>query len=390
MDNHGLFKFMNDECYKLMLDFSKEKHSPDEMASLIDRFEKINKKELFDICHEHELDGVVGCYAKEIGIVLPDYWEQEYTRQAYHQEYLREKAKDLCAEMDKAGIPMVILKNGGIMVSMIPEAVKCPMEDIDSLIKKKDFYKAHEILISNGFTFKFRSEFEEDKLDEAYRHGSSEYYITMPDNEKMWFELSWRAIDGRWIRPDMEPNTDEFIDRSFVPEGTKVHVLAPEDNLLQVSIHTAKHSYCRAPGLRLHMDVDRIVAHNDINWELFLKKVRKTHVKTSTYISLYIPSVIFGTEIPAWVLEELKPQNADKILNMLAKAGLPHPKEHKFSKFEFLRFQTSLYDSKSDMMRVIYPSKEWINERYGCNNGVQRTAAAIRRTLDLVGIRKRK
>lgn len=390
MHNHSLFEFLDDKYYRLMLDMSKETHNEEELEDIINRFYEIDHQKFFEICSEHEFDGVVGYLAKFLDIELPSYWDDSLKKQAFRQEFLREKAKQICSILDSAGIPMVVLKNGGIMISMINDAVKCPMEDIDSLIKRKDFYKAHDLLIKNGFVFKFRSDFEEDKLEEAYRHGSAEYYLLMPDGDKMWFELSWRAIDGRWIRPDLEPNTDEFIDNSFVPAGTKVHVLSPEDNLLQVCIHTAKHSYCRAPGLRLHMDVDRIVSHNKIDWDLFIQKVKNTHVCKSTYISLYIPSVIFGTKIPETVLNELKPKNINKLLNLLSKASLIHPLEKKFTKFQFLRFQTSLYDDFSDVFKVIYPSKEWINERYNCKSPMDRTIAVFGRFFDLIGIRKKK
>ena len=387
---HKLFEFIEDEKYKLMLDMSKELHSDSDPADIRKRFSCINKRDFYDVCFEHELDGVVGCYALSIGIELPDYWMKEYYKKTTRQNYLKEKAKEICSELDQQGIPMVILKNGGIMISMVPDAVKCPMEDIDSLIKKSDFYKAHEILISNGFTFKFRSQFEADKLEEAYRHGSAEYYIDLPDGDKMWFELSWRAIDGRWIRPDLEPNTDEFIDRSYIVDGTKVHVLSPEDNLLQVCVHTAKHSYCRAPGLRLHMDVDRILAHNEIDWELFLKKVENSHVRKSTYLSLFIPTILFGTQVPQKVLDRLKTKDSDKLLNMLSNAGLPHPMEKKFTKIQFLRFQTKLYDKPNDMIHTLYPNKKWIEERYGCKGSVKVCFAVIKRGLDLVGIRGKK
>lgn len=390
MKNHKIFDFLNDRYYRLMLDMSKEKHDEVELEKIRKEFYEIDLQHFYDICNEHELDGVVGNVAKSLGLELPSFWEESYLKQQFRQEFLREKAKDICSIMDSFGIPMVVLKNGGIMLSMINEAVKCPMEDIDSLIKKKDFYKAHEVLVNNGFVFKFRSEFEEDKLDEAYRHGSAEYYLLMPDGDKMWFELSWRAVDGRWIRPDLEPSTDEFIDNSFVPEGTKVHVLAPEDNLLQVCVHTAKHSYCRAPGLRLHMDVDRITSHNKIDWDKFIEKVKNTHVKKATYISLYIPKVLFCSDVPDWVLEELRPKDVSRTLQMLAKAGLTHPKRKKFNKIDFLRFQTSLYDYKKDIVRVIYPSSSWIDARYGSHNAIGRILATMKRTLDLVGIRKKK
>ena len=386
----NLFDFLKDKSCKLMLDMSKVKITEDEASDIRERFSSVNPEEFYALCHEHELDGVVGARAKELGFELPEVWQKEYERQTQHLQYLKDKAVEICGIMHENGIPMVVLKNGGIMVDMMDNAVKCPMEDIDSLVKKEDFYKAHEILTKNGFTFKFRSEFEFEKLDQAYRDGSTEYYIVTPSGEKMWFELAWRAVAGRWIRPDLEPETAGLVDRSYFAGDTKVRVLCPEDNLLQVCIHTAKHSYVRAPGLRLHLDVERIVACKDIDWELFVKKVKDTHVKVSAYFSLYIPSVLFSTPVPAWVLDELKPKNAAGIEGQLAKAGLLHPKQRKFSKPEFLKFQTSLYDSKADMLKVLNPGKEKMHELYNYKNPLLTPYYILCRGLDLVGIRKKK
>lgn len=390
MNNEKLFAFMEEPYYRLMLDMSREKHTEEDNHSICARYAELDVERLYAVCHEHELEGVVGACALSLGLPLSNAWQKEYDRQKERQEFLMNKAIEVCKIMDDNGIPMAVLKNGGIMIGMVHDAVKCPMEDVDSLVRKSDFYKAHEILVANGFQFKFRSAFEFEKLDEAFRDGSTEYFIEMPDGEKIWFELAWRAVAGRWICPTLEPDTDGFIARSFMPAGTKVHVLSPEDNLLQVCIHTAKHSYVRAPGLRLHMDVDRIVAHNKIDWKLFLEKVRATHVCTSTYLSLYIPSVLFDTEIPRWVLDELKTSKTEKLLKLLGKAGLPHPKARKFSKLQFLRFQTALYDNASDMWHTLYPGKAWMMERYNCKNGIQVCRTVIVRGLDLIGIRKKK
>ena len=56
--------------------------------------------------------------------------------------------------------------------------------------------------------------------------------------------------------------------------------------MLQVALHTAKHSYVRAPGFRLHVDVDRIVSTQNIDWKIFENMVCKLRVKTAVYISL--------------------------------------------------------------------------------------------------------
>lgn len=386
-----MFEELNRQDVQLMLDLSREKLVDTE--ELRRRLSAIDMKSFFELCLEHEMDGVVASHILQNGIIeLPDYWMQAYEIEKKHLSFLRDKAAEICDEMDKNGIRMVVLKNGGIMSDMVEDAAACPMEDIDSLVKKSDFKKAHDILIKNGLTFKFRSEFEFEELEQAFRDGSTEYYITTPEGKKMWFELAWRAVAGRWIRLDLEPDCDKLIDASYCAKDTKVGILSPEDNLLQVCVHTAKHSYVRAPGLRLHLDVERIVAHKEIDWDVFLEKVKAAHVKTSTYFSLYLAKMLFDTPIPDHVLDSIRPskRKEKKILSLISSAGLLHPKAGKFTKFKFLRFQTSLYDSARDMWFVLYPKHGKLHEIYGYKNPLKTPYYILLRGLDLVGIRKKK
>lgn len=386
-----MFEQLNNPQVQLMLALSKEK--TDDTAALKQQLEQTDLRALFDLCVEHELDGVVASHILACGLIeLPDYWQAAYQKEQAHLGFLKEKAEEICRIMDENGIRMVVLKNGGIMSDMIADPAACPMEDIDSLVKKSDFHRAHEILMENGFDFHFRSEFEAEDLDAAFRDGSTEYRITTPRGEDMWFELAWRAVAGRWIRRDLEPDTDALIRDAYCAAGTKVGILSPEDNLLQVSVHTAKHSYVRAPGLRLHLDVERIVAHKQINWELFLQKVEAAHVRTSTYYSLYLANLLFGTPIPQTVLDALRPKKGKdrRILTLIDRAGLLHPKQPKFSKLQFLAFQTSLYDSVADAWFVLCPKNRGLHEIYGYKNPLLTPYYLALRALDLVGIRKKK
>ena len=386
-----MFDELNRQDVRLMLDLSRERLV--NIEDLRERLSIVDMKSFFELCLEHEMDGVVASHILQNDLIsLPDYWMHAYEAEKKHLTFLRDKAAEICEKMDKNGIRMVVLKNGGIMSDMVDDAAACPMEDIDSLVKKSDFKKAHEILINNGLTFKFRSEFEFEELEQAFRDGSTEYYITTPEGKEMWFELAWRAVAGRWIRLDLEPNCDKLIDASYCARDTKVGILSPEDNLLQVCVHTAKHSYVRAPGLRLHLDVERIVAHKEIDWEKFLQKAKTAHVKTSTYFSLYLAKMLFDTPIPEIVLNELRPSKGKekRILSLISSAGLLHPKKSKFTKLEFLRFQTSLYDSVTDAWFVLYPKGGRLHEIYGYKNPLKTPYYIVLRGLDLVGIRKKK
>lgn len=359
----------------------------------VNDFVDIDLSILFELSKEHELDGIIASHVLANHLFeLPDYWTKSYQSEQERLTFLKEKAKLVCEKMRINNIPMIILKNGGIMMDIIDDPAACPMEDIDSLVRKKDFFKAHQILLECGFVFKFRSEFEKEILDEAFTDGSTEYYIPMPDGEKMWFELSWRAIAGRWIRPDKEPDTDELFEHFYYAPNSSVGILSPEDNLLQVCVHAAKHSYVRSPGLRLHLDVERIVTHKKIDWLLFEHKIEQAHVKTSTYYSLLIPKTLFGTAVPEWLLERLKPRKrkAVKIEKMLSQAQLLHPVGRKFKRIAFLNFQTALYDSMWDAWKVLYPSWKWYQDKYKTRNRILLPYFIFLNGLDLLGIRKRK
>lgn len=386
-----MFEQLKDPLVRLMLDLAKE--NTGDVQSLKARLEMTDIAALFRLCWEHELDGVVASHILKHGLLeLPDYWQEAYQKKLAHLDFLKQKAEQICRIMDENGICMVVLKNGGIMSDMVEDPAACPMEDIDSLVKKSDFRKAHEILVDNGFLFEFRSEFEKENLEAAFRDGSTEYRIATPAGEDMWFELAWRAVAGRWIRRDLEPDTDELIRDCYCAPGTKVGILSPEDNLLQVCVHTAKHSYVRAPGLRLHLDVERIVAHKDIDWILFLEKVRKAHVKTSTYYSLYLANMLFGTPVPQQVLDALRPGKGkdQRIMKLISQVGLLHPKQKKFGKLQFLLFQTSLYDNLFDAWVVLCPKNGGLKEIYGYSSSVLTPYYLLLRAVDLVGIRKKK
>lgn len=302
--------------------------------------------------------------------------------------YLAELDRVAARLADEAIAP-VALKNGGIARGIYPCPGCCPMGDLDVLVEKQHFRRAHQILLEEGYHFEFRSPLEEAELEAAERDGGAEYYKVLPNGEKLWFELQWRPVAGRWIRPDQEPSAEELIARSVAIPGTAVRLLSPEDNLLQVALHTAKHSYVRAPGFRLHLDVDRIVRRQPIDWETFAERVVALQVKIAVYFSLAIPRAIFQTPIPDEILARLQPPawKARLIQRWLERAGLFNPDERKFGRLGYVVFTALLYDDWRGLWRGIFPSRAWMRERYGFQNDWLLPYYHVRRLVDL-GLRR--
>lgn len=378
--------------FKLMSYIIREKNTDEELAYVKSESERINSTEFYEVVKEHELVGTVcSKLKKKVGIELGEPWKSETEETRRRLSFLFAQVEEIGEDMAANNIPLILLKNGGIAVDIMDDLAECPMGDIDMLCRKSDFMKAHEIILKHGFQFKFRSIYEFENLDEAFADGSTEYSI--PDGDELaWVELAWRPVAGRWIRKDKEPDADQLVADSHVAAHSCCRVLSNEDNLLQVSIHTAKHSYVRAPGYRLHLDVDRIVSNKTIDWNKFLAKVDAVGSRTAVYFSLYFAKEILGTKVPDEVLEVLKPSEfkRKRIMNMLLKANLMHPHGRKFSKLGFLRFQTSLYDTFGDFLAVLFPPMEQLRAKYGFKSTIKAPYYWLFYVLDMVGIRKSK
>ena len=162
--------------------------------------------------------------------------------------------------------------------------------------------------------------------------------------------------------------------------------MAPEDNLLQVALHTAKHSYVRAPGFRLHTDVDRIVRHESIDWDKFISLAKQLGVCTATFYSLEIAHQVCETPIPAEVRQQLAPSPSKQtaMTKLLRSAGLFHPQERKFSRLGYIRFTSLLYDDIGGLWHAIIPRRQDMTERYGDHQQWQLPLLHVRRIADLL------
>lgn len=279
--------------------------------------------------------------------------------------YLEQLDRVAAALADKS-IPLVALKNSGIARGIYRDLAGCPMGDVDVLVRPRDFRAAHGVMLNLGYELDDRSPFNVESLDEAEQHGGSEYTYELADGSILWFELQWRPVAGRWIQPNQEPRADELMERSVPIAGSAARLLSPEDNLLQVCLHTAKHSYVRAPGFRLHTDVDRIVRACAVDWDVFCQRVERVQVMTAVYLSLSIPAVLLGTSIPEEILARLNhsPVKHWLLQRWIVKAGLFGPHDSKWSKMGYICFNLMLYDNIGGVLRGIFPDADWMVRHY--------------------------
>ena len=362
-----------------------------------DYLEKDKIKQLYDsigdevLFSQAKLNGVSSITGHALSIVLgeenlPSHWLKEYAKINERTSSYMNELEKVARLLDKNDIELLALKNSGITLALYPYCGSCPMGDVDVLVSKTVFRRTHTILTDAGYELKSRSPFEEDNIEAAERGGGAEYSVTLDNGEHLWFELQWRPVAGRWIQPEQEPQVDDLIKRSKPIHNSKVRLLSPEDNLIQVALHTAKHSFVRAPGFRLHTDVDRIATVEDIDWAVFTSRVCELKTKTAVYLSLEMARTLLGTSIPANVLSALKPNKLKvKIMNLwLEKVGIFEPDAPKWSKPGFIIFVSLLFDDFSDFLRGIFPSTRQMKEDYDFSSSLLLPYYHGKRTLGLL------
>lgn len=278
--------------------------------------------------------------------VAVDRARQIHDRSAARIAALMEQLDEVAARLASEAISVVALKNAGIARDLAGCPACCPMGDIDVLISRDRFADAHRLITELGFEHASRSVVDPACLEHALESGGAEYRRVAGEHE-VWLELQWRAISGRWIRGDQEPPTDALLARSVPIRGSEARLLEPVDNLLQVCLHTAKHTYVRAPGLRLHTDVDQLVAATPPDWAAFRRRCRELAIETPCYFSLALAEALLDTPVPSAVLDELSPRRwkIEAICRWLAHVDLFEPEGPKFSRPAMLVFQALLYDT---------------------------------------------
>lgn len=201
--------------------------------------------------------------------------------------------------LEKVGCRTALVENAGVMFgSRMPLAAFCA-GDFDLMADAGMWPAIHEAFRAEGFVPRDRRNRPTNRV---------EFYRQLPTDEKQWINVGTHGFDRMWVPLVYTDRTQEWLKRR-VPSRlfADLYVFAPSDALAFVAMHTSTHSYIRPPGIRLHVDVDRLVRDNSIDWDSFMAEVRAMGVATRAYVSLSMAAGLLGTPVPKTVLEALYP-----------------------------------------------------------------------------------
>lgn len=174
--------------------------------------------------------------------------------------------------------------------------------DMDLLLHREDILKAKKVLLENGFASptKQNEQWEQQHIDNQL--GCD---FTSADG-KVRLELHWSFIQ-KWLsyNVDLEAIWRRAQPRMFA--GYPIRSLAPEDLLLYLCAHGAKHHWERLFWIT---DIAEILRNEPLDWNELLERTREQGSWRLFALGLYLAKNLLDASLPDNVWESIQKESA--------------------------------------------------------------------------------
>lgn len=329
-------------------------------------FDELYRNLGFDICwKEAERNQIKPFVAYSICEMIPsdtmnDPWNDLLERNKSRVHKLYSALLKVAAQFEKFSIKWAVIENAGIMFgSNLPMATFCA-GDFDLVVEEGRWDDVNRAFANVGFELNSRRNRNTSRR---------EYKCELDSGEVLWLNACSVPFERIWLPIEYKNRTQDWLQRRITsPRYPEIYILSPEDALTWVAIHTSMHSYVRSPGLRLHVDVDRCVRDNDIDWDLFLYEVHAVGLPTRVFVSLSMAVGLLQTPIPDSVLEALYPgdSRSKQISHLLSQEGVCVSSKKKLPPEKTLTLDALLNEQGklSWAKNIVLPSSSWLKNQF--------------------------
>jgi hypothetical protein len=215
--------------------------------------------------------------------------------------------------------------------------------DIDLFVRKKDVARVKNAVRDLGYTVRvpIPENAEKDYIATGY-----EYTFDSPAGKNV-LEVKW-ALQPRFYSVDFDMEGLFKRAQSVMVAGRQVKTLAPEDLLLVLSIHAAKHVWGRIIWLR---DIAQILRRENLNWKWVQASARRLGIERILHITLLLANRFMGAAIPiameSMVLEDRETQAFVHAISIAVAQGVSYGE----NQVSYFRLMMRLRERREDRVR---------------------------------------
>jgi hypothetical protein len=198
------------------------------------------------------------------------------------------------------GIPALPVKGPVLAAAAYRNVSLRQFCDLDILVSKPDMLQAKEVLLQRGYEPALQLSASEER---AYVETHHDYKFTR-DRDGIVVELQWGITQWSFAFPlDFDEMWARHVE--FVLAGQKVPTLAPEDLLLVLCVHGAKHKW---EQLKWICDIAEVITayRQKIDWDRLMVRARALGGKRMLLLGLYLSHDLLDTNLPDQVLKTIQ------------------------------------------------------------------------------------
>ena len=200
--------------------------------------------------------------------------------------------------------------------------------------------------------------------------GERQMVGTRPDTGLV--ELHWGVFAGEWLQRTARIDEHAIRQRLCPTEllGQPVALLAPEDAVLQLLVHTGVNHQFSMSVLRSLIDVTLLARSTPLDWAAIADRARAWRIATVTWLGLALAIDLVGLSEARSMLPRLAPSRLRQagLMRLVNPQRIIALTDVRASRSRFVLLLL-LIDRPRDIfklvIRTLWPEREWLIARYG-------------------------
>ena len=217
--------------------------------------------------------------------------------------------------------------------------------DLDILIRPCDVPRAKAAIAQLGYTPSTRMTEAEEQ---AYLRSGYELGFDGPFGRNL-LELQWRILP-RFYCVDL--SVESLFERAseIAVGGRIVKTLSPEDLVLVLCIHAAKHAWARLSFL---VDIAGAARSQNINYELLEKRARRLRIERILGVNFWLLHELLAMPLPMILASYIRGDRSIEVLARKIQCRLSDYSEYDTGLSDYFRLMLALRERSWDKLRFL-------------------------------------
>jgi hypothetical protein len=226
---------------------------------------------------------------------------QRYLRvHSLNNLFLMRELIRLLDALEKIGVSAIPWKGPVLAAMAYGNVALRQFGDLDILVRERDAMIAKDLLLSSGYRLLYGGTAEQE---EAFHSVRKVCELVREDN-RVVVELHWAITSHTFYFP-LDPASLWNDVETVSLEGTAIRNLAPEDLLLVLCVHGAKHHWGKLMWICDIAELLRAYS-NRIDWARLMNRARSLGGARMLSLGLLLARDLLGAKMPAHVLQQIQ------------------------------------------------------------------------------------